>query len=479
MSDVISYPPHKEAVLRGDYKIRVRCGEGEWISIPTYKVKVDMHDVHEASMAYFDFEGEVMVEVSGPWYIYHVDIRPLSKGISYDCDTKKLTFTLDKPVNLSIEFNKDRHHNLHLFAGAKEIDVPDKEDENTLVVKGNLNRVSSFNSGIIKKLEAMPKGRCLYIEAGFHYIFESILRIPSDTKVYLEGGAIVVGGFVCSQVENIRIFGRGIIYQADFHRFSGINGIRISHSKNIRIDDIMIVNPPHYSVYVGGSKGIEIHNIKAFSCEGWSDGIDIMSSENITIEGGFLRNSDDCVAIYGNRWSYKGDTKNITVEGLTVWADVAHPLMIGTHGDYEGDGNIIENIHFKDIDILEHHEYQDGYLGCMTINVGDKNRAMNISYENIRVEPFKRGKLLDLQVKFNPDYNPAPGRLIENIRFKDIYYNGTGEVTSVINGYDETSPVKNVSLRNIYINGKKAESFEEANIEVGEFTKDVVIEGAD
>lgn len=474
MGEVISYPVPRQAVLKEDYKVRVKQGE-EWVTVPTYRVKVDMHDVHEASMAYFDFEGEVLVEISGPWYIYQADIRPLSKNISYSCDTKKVTFTLNKPVNLSIELNKDRYHNLHLFAGAKQESIPNKEDENTLVVKGNLNGLNSFGNELIDKLCAMPKGRCLYIEAGMHYIGESIFRVPSDTNIYLEGGCILVGGLVCSHTENIRISGRGIIYQADFHRHGRMNGIRISHSKNISIEDLIIINPPHYTVYVGGSKDITINNIKAFSCEGWSDGIDIMSSENIRVQGGFLRNSDDCVAIYGNRWSYKGDTKNIVIEGLTVWADVAHPLMVGTHGDYEGDGNILEDIHFCDIDILEHNEYQAGYLGCMTINVGDKNTARNISYENIRIEPFRRGKLIDLQVRFNPDYNPAPGRLIENIQFNHIHYHGTGEVTSVVNGYNEETPVKNVLLSNIYINGKKAESFEEANIEVGEFTKDIKI----
>jgi hypothetical protein len=476
MNRVISYPVHKQAVLIHDLKVRVKAGDEEWITLPTYRVKVDMHDVHEASMAYFDFEGEVLVEISGPWYIYHTDIRPLSKDISHNCDTKKVVFKLSDPANLSIELNKDRYHNLHLFAGKKGSDIPGKEDENTLVISGDMTGLRGLGGEIIRQLEAMPEGRCLYMEPGIYYITESILKIPSNTNIYLAGGCTLVGGLVCSDVENIRIYGRGIIYQADFQRYGGINGIRISHSKSIKIEDIIIINPPHYTVYIGGSKEISINNIKAFSCEGWSDGIDIMSSENITIEGGFLRNSDDCIAIYGNRWSYAGNTKNINVQGLTVWADVAHPLNIGTHGDYEGEGNIIENINFKDIDILEHNEYQAGYLGCMTINAGDKNTVRNIKYENIRIEPFKHGKLLDIQVKRNPDYNPKPGKLIENIMFNNIYYQGPNEVTSVINGYNEKFMAKNISLNNIWINNEKADSFIKANIEVGKFTDNITIE---
>lgn len=476
MNRVITHPVPDSAVLQKDYKVRVRAvGEEGFRELSTFQVKVDMHDVHTASMAYFDFEGKVEVEISGPRYIYQVDLRPLSFSIPYKCDTKTVRFILNKPADLSIEFNKDRHHNLHLFAGHIEENKPDRNHGNTLVISGNLKGLSSFGNDTMKKLAAMPKGRTLFIEPGFYHIREAAVRLPSDTNVYLAGGAVIAGAFICSHTENIRIYGRGIIYQAEFHRFSGINGLRLSFANNIRLEDIIFINPPHYTVYIGGCRNIQISNIKAFSCEGWSDGIDIMSSENISIQGGFLRNSDDCIAIYGSRWEYSGNSRNINVKGLTVWADVAHPTVIGTHGEHEKEGDILEDISFEDMDILEHNEYQAGYLGCLAINAGDKNTVRNISYKNIRIEPFLHGKLLDVQVKCNPDYNPAPGKRIEHIRFQDIYYSGCGEVTSQIQGYSEEFIVKDVILENIVINGKMAESLEEANIETGIHTKDIKI----
>ena len=477
MNRVVSYPIHKEAVLQKDYEVKARAmGEEDWTELSTYRVKVDMHDVQNASMVYFDFEGEVEIEISGPWYLYQVDIRPLSKEIRCSCDTKKVRFTLNKPANLSIEFNKDRNHNLHLFAGRIEEDIPDIKEDNTLIIHGSSDRLNSFGGEIVRKLSSMPKGRTLYIEPGIHYINEVTMRLPSDTKVYLAGGCIIIGAFLCSNVENIRIYGRGIIDQADFARFSGINGIRLSHARNIQIEDLIFINPPHYTVYIGGSRNILLRNMKAFSCEGWSDGIDIMSSQDILVQDGFLRNSDDCIAIYGRRWDYNGDSKHITIKGLTVWADVAHPLMIGTHGDYENDGNVIENIHFENIDILEHNEYQSGYLGCMAMNAGDKNTVRNICYENIRIEPFRHGKLFDIQVKCNPDYNPAPGKRIEHIMFRNIEYKGSGEVTSQINGYNEDFIVNDVSFHNIIINNDKVHTLQEANIEAGKYAYNIKID---
>ena len=235
------------------------------------------------------------------------------------------------------------------------------------------------------------------------------------------------------------------------------------------------MNPPHYSVYVGGAENVWIEDITSFSCEGWSDGIDIMSSRNITVKDCFLRTSDDCVAVYGKRWDYSGDTCNILVTGCSLWADVAHPTIIGTHGDYEKEGNILEHIRFENLDILEHREHQADYLGCLAINAGDRNTVRDVSYENIRIEPFVHGKILDFQVKCNPDYNPVPGRQISHIRLKDIFYLGNGELPSRICGYDSDRMVTDISIENLYIRGRKAETLAGAGIEAGPYIKDIEI----
>ena len=364
------FPVPAGAVLQEDYILRVRpVGAEEWQELKAYRVKVDMHDVRMASMAYFDFEGKVEVEITFPRFytVYRVDIRPLSQGVQSVIEPKRVTFTLDHPANLSVEINRDRFHNLHLFAGAIE-EPPDRDGENVLVARGGLS------DGLSRELERMPEGRSLYVEAGIHYIGECIWHLPSHTNIYLEGGAVLIGGLAFENGEDLRIYGRGILYLADLHRFTGINGIRLNHSRHISIENVIFINPPHYTVSLGDCEDVNIRNIKSFSCEGWSDGVDMMSCRNVLVDGGFLRASDDCVAIYGSRWDNYGGSRDVTVRDLTVWADVAHPLMIGTHGDHQHNGDIIENVTFENIDILEHHEFQAGYLGALAINVGDKNQ---------------------------------------------------------------------------------------------------------
>ncbi len=192
------------------------------------------------------------------------------------------------------------------------------------------------------------------------------------------------------------------------------------------IENLIFINPPHYTVALGNCGNVVIRNIKSFSCEGWSDGVDMMNCRNVLVEGCFLRTSDDCVAIYGSRWDYHGGSREITVRHMTLWADVAHPTMIGVHGDHRKEGDVIEKILFENIDILEHHEFQPGYLGALAINAGDRNLVRNVTYRDIRIEPFEHGKVLDFQVKWNKDYNPAPGRGIQDILVEQVHIRGWG-----------------------------------------------------
>lgn len=475
----MNYPVPEGAVLQHDFSVKVRSvGQEEWQEIACYQVKVDMHEMRCASMACFDFSGEIEVEIICPelFFIYQVDVRPLSAGVQADYDAKVIRIRLSRPVKLSIEVNKERFHNLHLFAGKIPEQEPDQEKDETYYLPGNLKKASIHRTEeMVSRVEKMPQGRTVYFGPGIHYLEECAMHIPSDTNVYLAGGAIIIGTFIINGTENIHIYGRGCMYLAGFERFSGLNAIRISHGKNIRIEGIHLVNPPHYSVYVGGAENVWIEDITSFSCEGWSDGIDIMSSRNITVKDCFLRTSDDCVAVYGKRWDYSGDTCNILVTGCSLWADVAHPTIIGTHGDYEKEGNILEHIRFENLDILEHREHQADYLGCLAINAGDRNMVRDVSYENIRIEPFVHGKILDFQVKCNPDYNPVPGRQISHIRLKDIFYLGSGELPSRICGYDPDRMVTDISIENLYIRGRKAETLAGAGIEAGPYIKDIEI----
>ena len=186
-----------------------------------------------------------------------------------------------------------------------------------------------------------------------------------------------------------------------------------------------------------------------------------------------MRNSDDCLAFYAHRWDFYGDCRNIRVLNSTLWADIAHPINIGTHGNTETGDEVLENMLFQNIDILEHDEDDRDYQGCMAINVGDHNLARNITFEDIRVENIQEGQLFHLRVMYNQKYNTGPGRGVKDITFRNIYCTGKYVNPSLIEGYDKDRTIDNILFENIVLNGKRVTSLDELNIEKKDYVNKV------
>lgn len=425
-----------------DYTIKIRqVGNSDWIDLFSYNVKVDLNSKSNASMVQFDFSGkiEIMIKKNSET-LNTVTIRPLNRNIKPAIHDNTIYFQIDSPTKLSIECNGDRLHNLHVFANACEEEAYTENDPNVIY----------FGAGLHKP------------EKGTDFI------IPSNKIVYIAPGAVLKGRLLCNKVTNVKILGRGIV-------MSPAQGISITFSTSISISGITFINPIHYTVYGGQSSKIDINNIKSFSCEKWSDGIDVMSCSDMTIKDVFLRNSDDCIAVYGHRGAFYGDVHNIAVKNSILWADKAHPINIGVHGEDDKEKNIIENLTFHNIDILEQKESLVAAQGCMAITCGDNNLIRNVLFEKIRVDDFTLGQLFNLRVTLSKVYNKKPGYGIENVTFRNITYNGKNRNPSQLGGYDENRILKKVRFKNITINGKKIKSLKEMNVQINSFVKDIKI----
>ncbi|MEJ6979720.1 glycosyl hydrolase family 28 protein [Pedobacter sp. P351] len=443
--ELITYPAPTGVMYtqhNDEYTVRVRKPGGEWQDLFEYNVKVDLDKLQDASMVYFDFSGAVEVAVrKNNGDFDEVKVRPSSYGIPVRVVGKTAFFTLDKPQKVSVEFDGDRLHNLHVFGNAIETTKPDPNDPNVIY----------FGPGLHQPTD-LPGDE---------------FNIPSGKTVYIAGGAVVRAKLVCDRIENVKVIGRGILDQP-------MRGVEIRHSKNVEVDGIIVLNPKHYTIYGGGSTNLIIRNIKSFSANPWSDGIDLMSCSNVLIDDVFLRTSDDCIAIYGHRWDFYGDASNYKITNSILWADVAHPIQIGLHGNTKTSGEVIEDILFDNIDILEQDEDDPNYQGCMSISAGDFNLVRNIRFNSIRVDDFQEGQLLNLRVVNNAKYNTGPGRGIENISFTNISYQGTNLAASIISGLDSSHGIKNISFKNLRINDKLVLDAKAGNIKIGEHVQDVV-----
>ncbi|WP_345951347.1 glycosyl hydrolase family 28 protein [Mucilaginibacter sp. PAMB04274] len=440
-AQVVNYPAPKGSALNNErYKVSIRQKGGSWLPVPVYMAQVAQTTDTKispqiSSFAYFDFQGEfdVLVQVLKE-QVSEAKLRPNQENLPIKVTGNSILLKLSKPKNFSLEVNGDIFNNLHLFANP---------------------------------LEQQPTqgANLVYYGPGLHTIGDVVLK--SGQRVYIAGGAVVQGRFIVSNAEDVRIYGHGILTQlfkpnappgagngsATRQYANGrADAITVEYSKDVKVEGIIVL-PHKYTVLMGQSSDINVDNIKSFSFEGNGDGLDIFCCTNVNISRVFMRNSDDCIAIYGHRWKYYGNSTNITVKNAVLWADVAHPLLIGTHGD-SADPDTLSKMKFANLDILDQHENQLDYQGCLALNAGDDNLIKDIVFDSIRVDNIRKGQLINLRVMFNKKYNTSPGRGIEDVLFRNIVYKGDKASPSIITGYDELHKIKNITFENLTINGR-------------------------
>ncbi len=416
---LVTYLAPAGAELNRDYTVHVTQNGSTWMESPCYLVLVDevkncKHNTEKSSISSFDFSGNVDVAVTyNKGTIDSVRIRPLSYGIKYRIDKNTVYFTLDKPSNLSVEVNGDIFHNLQLFANPLEENIPKKKDRNVM-----------------------------YFGPGIHTCDGDGFIIPSGKTVYVAGGAVLKNRLILDGVHDVKIMGRGVI------DYTVKEGIRIARSENISVEGVVLTQIP-----VGNSNYVSICNVKSISYYGWGDGMNVFASNHVQYDRVFCRNSDDCTTVYATRKGFSGGANDIIMQNSTLWADVAHPIFIGLHGNPEKP-DTIQNLRYHNIDILDQNEHQVDYQGCLAISAGDNNLVRNVVFDNIRIENLREGQLVNLRTTYNKKYCHAPGRRIENVLFKDISYNGNKPNLSIICGYNENRPIKDIRFENLRINGK-------------------------
>lgn len=418
-SKLETYTAPNGAELMNEYKVEVSADGTAWQDIPTYAVKVDKgengrHRAVNVSMAYFDFEGMAKVRVSKlKGDFSSVKVRPLSYNIVPTHHGNVAEFSLTRHGGLSIEFDGDIFNNLHLFANPILKDKPKKKSKNLI-----------------------------YFGHGLHTLAGDTLFVKTGQTVYVDGGAVVKGTISIADVENVKVYGHGIVRPE-----RQAAGISIDRSKHVSVDGVIVTQCP-----VGGSDDVNITNVKTLTHYSWGDGLNVFASSNVKYDGVFCRTSDDCTTVYATRKGFTGGSHHIEMRNSTLWADVAHPIFIGLHGNVENP-DTIEHILYDNIDILDECEFQSDYQGCMAINAGDKNLVRDVTFQNIRIENIRRGQLVAMRVSFNQKYCKAPGNRIENVLFKNISYTGDYPETSIIVGYDEQHLIKNITFENLRING--------------------------
>jgi hypothetical protein len=302
---LVTYPAPTGEAASADFAVEAN-------GKPVFVYRADVLHGGPASFASFDFSGTVQVAVTSQRAVRSAKIRPISARITPTVQDNTIRFELSRPGQLTVELNDAIERPLHLFANPVEAETPRPDDPHVL-----------------------------YFGPGVHEV--GTTRVRSNTTVYLAGGAIVRGIirpdekpvgesfvkkktylpiFLIEDAENVTLRGRGIIDMSrlDWHSKSPLV---VQRSSNVRIEGLTIKDSPSWAVALFGSKHVTVSNVKQICHRENSDGIDIVNSQEVTVEDCFLRNNDDEVCVKTTSPPPALEARNISVRRCVIWNDRA------------------------------------------------------------------------------------------------------------------------------------------------------------
>ena len=258
--------------------------------------------------------------------------------------------------------------------------------------------------------------------------------------------------------------------------------------ENVSISDIVLHNGTTWQIGLFHCNGAKINGIRIVSESGSDDGMDIVRSKNVVIDGVFAHTKDDCIAIKSNG-EYPGAdaTDNILVKNCVFWNSLwGNAIEVG----FELYSDEVKNIRFENVDIIH---VEDG--AAMSIHNAGQSNVHDVVFENIRVEDADQ-KLFDVAIFFSQwgpdgirdpefiktsylhgawdgvqkipegkeDYHSQFRGKISNIVFKDIHVVGGLLPFSVFHGFDKEKNVSGIRIENLTYLGKKLTNTESAKI---------------
>jgi polygalacturonase len=347
----------------------------------------------------------------------------------------------------------------------------------------------------------------IYFEGGkIHY--PGIINVKSNQTVYIEGGAVVVGVIKAKAANNIKVLGRGVLdgtynnrlndsivkvsandasllrdMKGSYHRF-----VEFTDCDNVTLDGITLHNSTSWQVVPINTNNIRINNIKIVSDQASDDGIDVVRSTKVRIENSFIRTKDDCVVIKAHLDYPKSEpVDDVLVQNCTFWNALwGNGIEIG----FELNAAEIKNVVFRNNDIIH---VEAG--AAISIHNAGSGHVKNVTFENIRIEDARQ-KLFDFAI-FRSQYSedgtkdpeerkrlylngawdgvlqvPASDRTahapyrgnISDIVLKNISVTDGLFPYSVFYGYDPQHNVRNVTIDNLMVHGKKITKLSDAKL---------------
>jgi len=448
---VTIYPAPASVNLSHDYKVSV---EGK--DVPVYMAMVGradqvdggnftnfdmLNDLDTASFAYFDMNYPVTVSVKVSTPVTAVKILPLSAGIIPKINGKSVSFTMAIPKNLTVEINGRWIRSLHIFANPPETNVPQPNDTSVIYFGPGVHEVSQMTIG---------DNKTLYIAGGA--VVHAVLsrEEKNGDQMHFPPTFILKG-------KNITVRGRGIIDARLCPTHT--RNMFLTNGSDIRFEGVILLDASTWFMPIRQSDHVMISNIKLIGYRSNSDGIDIVSSRDVTVENCFIRSSDDLIVIKSDRKQGKSD--HIVARGCSLWNVTAHALSIGAEVRED-----VNDVLFTDCDVI----HDTGREWSLRVYHSDSARVSNIRFENIRIEESHRFISLWIGQSFWSEDKSQRGQ-IQGVVFKDIKASGSPLTIDLV-GADDKHGIDDVLFENVSLNGR---AMTMKDVKANAFVKNIVI----
>ena len=403
------------------------------------------HAAENYYFANFNARGPVTVSVTAPtddYWARGVEVQPWRLGIRPRLRGRTISFRLEGPAKISITRPGDflaGAEMLFLFANKPEKDAPRAD------------------------------------AAGVRYFGPGVHRGGIDAKsgdvIYLAPGAVVLGGLNIWQVENVRVFGRGVIvydgpqnpnddtgwfHKPDWH------AIVMDNARHISIEGITcVVRSRTWMIQMKDSRDIRFDNVKVIGGSAGNanqDGMDWLGGGDTVVRDSFFRAADDVFAMQGNWEGYSSEAMaipghevgNITIEDSVVSTSISN--IVRTTWPHKG----FDTHHFvmRNVDVLHM-----GLGGCVVpfalleiwADPDGHGTHSDYLFDDVRLEDWY--SLVQLR---------QPARGIEDVRLRDVAALESGSlVPSTLTG-----SVSGVSFDNVTLAGRLVEKDDDVPLEV-------------
>lgn len=385
-------------------------------------------------------------------------VYPLKKGYKATISNNIATITIPSGVSklqLYVELNGLKAQPLFVFVDPKETDVPNMNASDVTVINtsDNITTVKNkLNNSTTYKYFA-PGIHKWGTKTGSNYD-GYMLPVKEGKKIYLPGGAYVIGSFSGNNAGNWKVYGRGIVSGAGLDELPTSQYIpwsAIHHSgnkKGMEVEGIVSMCPPHFGITIRGE--CDIDNVKMTSWWYSTDGT--ITGNNSTVNNCFFKVNDDGIKVYGDNCTHDNNTMYHQINGAPFqfsWTGQKAKNTVSTNtyivnsvykNKLDGRSNtaVVNCVDAKEGQTIENHVFDGIYIdnGChrlLGLNA-TKGTLKNITLKNVEIRSGDKSKP-------QLGYSYLDNGTFSNINLCNVYVDGQ-LITGLDNNADKPAQGK-------------------------------------